>query len=421
MSVVNNALSKLAEQKNTSPSELKKAEVPELPKKSYAKYLVIMGVILITAAAASWLFIPEQMVEPKPKVASVVLPAEVEAEVSTPAPTVVNVVQKPSASHSVKIFSSEQAAESDQKAVVDSSAKSEVVKPAAKIVEKKTSTAATKPANSSASNKTEPVDSKSEQVKPKTTAVTKPAQPVKATAKVAPAKNVEPTKVAAQKPVTPPAAKPQASEPVQGMAIEQVELTPQQLAEKSISRANKAVEANDLSTALSEYTRALRYVPGDDTTRRKLAALYYGKRQIRKSIELLQQGIRIDEDNEQLRMSLSKLLVKEEQLQAALSPLTHLPKNVSNEYLALRAGIAQQVKNTDIALESYLSLATREPDNGRWWLGLGIQQERSLMFDEAKQSYANALKQIGISNNSKSFIRQRLELIENMGDAASGN
>jgi MSHA biogenesis protein MshN len=321
----------------------------------------------------------------------------------------------------VKIFSSEQAAESDKKAVVDSSAKSEVVKPAAITVEKKTSTAATKPANSSASNKTDPVESKSAGVKPKTAAVTKPAEPVKSTPKVAPAKNVEPTKVAAQKPVTPPAAKPQASEPVQGMAIEQVELTPQQLAEKSISRANKAVEANDLSTALSEYTRALRYVPGDDTTRRKLAALYYGKRQIRKSIELLQQGIRIDEDNEQLRMSLSKLLVKEEQLQAALSPLTHLPKNVSNEYLALRAGIAQQVKNTDIALESYLSLATREPDNGRWWLGLGIQQERSLMFDEAKQSYANALKQIGISNNSKSFIRQRLELIENMGDAASGN
>ncbi|TOM50581.1 MSHA biogenesis protein MshN, partial [Vibrio parahaemolyticus] len=105
------------------------------------------------------------------------------------------------------------------------------------------------------------------------------------------------------------------------MRIEQVELSHRQLSLKAISRAEKAIDANDMETALSAYTEALRYDPSNIETRQKLAALYFGKGDTRKSYEILQEGINLDKDNQPLRLALSKLLVKANQPSAALSPL----------------------------------------------------------------------------------------------------
>jgi MSHA biogenesis protein MshN len=207
----------------------------------------------------------------------------------------------------------------------------------------------------------------------------------------------------------------------ESMTIEQVDLTPQDLAKQAISRARKAVESNDANTAISEYTKALRFVPTDEATRQRLAALYYGKRQTRKAMDLLQQGIQINQDGEPLRIALAKLLLKEKQTEAALSPLAYLPNNASNDYLALRAGVAQQIKNVDIAKQSYSMLAEREPQNGRWWLGLAIQQERSLEFELAMASYQSALGKVGVSNSSQDFIRQRIALLTSMQESSDGN
>ncbi|MBE4421216.1 MSHA biogenesis protein MshN [Vibrio parahaemolyticus] len=201
------------------------------------------------------------------------------------------------------------------------------------------------------------------------------------------------------------------------MRIEQVELSHRQLSLKAISRAEKAIDANDMETALSAYTEALRYEPSNIETRQKLAALYFGKGDTRKSYEILQEGINLDKDNQPLRLALSKLLVKANQPSAALSPLVHLPPMPSRDYLAMRAALAQKQKQNDIALESYQLLTQREPDNARWWLGLAIQQERALTFTAAINSYNEALGKVGISNQSQAFIRDRLTILKQLESA----
>ncbi|EGQ8159896.1 MSHA biogenesis protein MshN [Vibrio parahaemolyticus] len=201
------------------------------------------------------------------------------------------------------------------------------------------------------------------------------------------------------------------------MRIEQVELSHRQLSLKAISRAEKAIDANDMETALSAYTEALRYEPSNIETRQKLAALYFGKGDTRKSYEILQEGINLDKDNQPLRLALSKLLVKANQPSAALSPLVHLPPIPSRDYLAMRAALAQKQKQNDIALESYQLLTQREPDNARWWLGLAIQQERALTFTAAINSYNEALGKVGISNQSQAFIRDRLTILKQLESA----
>ncbi|PTO88608.1 MSHA biogenesis protein MshN [Vibrio splendidus] len=205
------------------------------------------------------------------------------------------------------------------------------------------------------------------------------------------------------------------------MLIEQVELTPEQLSVNAQGRAQKALDANDLTGALKGYTEALRYTPRNEDVRQKLAILYFGKGDTRKAYELYQSGIKLNINSEKLRLGLSKLLVKANQAEAALSPLIHLPPNPTQDYLAMRAALSQKSQQEDIALESYQKLVEVDSDNARWWLGLAIQQERQLDFSAAKESYQGALTRIGISSQSQNFVRDRLNIIKALEESGDAN
>ncbi|CAH1536869.1 MSHA biogenesis protein MshN [Vibrio rotiferianus] len=201
------------------------------------------------------------------------------------------------------------------------------------------------------------------------------------------------------------------------MHIEQVELSHQQLATKAMNRAGKAMDSNDMQEAMAAYAEALRYEPSNIEARQKLAALYFGKSDTRKAYEILQAGIKLDNDNQPLRLALSKLLVKANQPEAALSPLVFMPDNPTRDYLAMRAALAQKQKQTEFALESYQLLTQREPENARWWLGLAIQQERKVQIKAAVYSYQQALGKVGVSNQSQAFIRDRLSILKQLEGA----
>ncbi|CDT82535.1 MSHA biogenesis protein MshN [Vibrio coralliirubri] len=206
-----------------------------------------------------------------------------------------------------------------------------------------------------------------------------------------------------------------------GMLIEQVELTPEQLSVNAQGRAQKALDANDLTGALKGYTEALRYTPRNEDVRQKLAILYFGKGDTRKAYELYQSGIKLNINSEKLRLGLSKLLVKANQSEAALSPLVHMPPRPTQEYLAMRAALSQKSQQEEIALDSYQKLVEVDSDNARWWLGLAIQQERQLDFTAAKASYQGALTRVGISSQSQSFVRDRLKILNALEESGDAN
>ncbi|WKY58351.1 MSHA biogenesis protein MshN [Vibrio sp. SNU_ST1] len=206
-----------------------------------------------------------------------------------------------------------------------------------------------------------------------------------------------------------------------GMLIEQVELTPEQLSVNAQGRAQKALDANDLTGALKGYTEALRYTPRNEDVRQKLAILYFGKGDTRKAYEIFQSGIKLNINSEKLRLGLSKLLVKANQPEAALSPLIHLSPSPTQDYLAMRAALSQRSQQEEIALESYQKLTEVDSDNARWWLGLAIQQERQLDFAAAKQSYQGALVRVGISSQSQGFVRDRLKILSALEESSDAN
>ncbi len=205
------------------------------------------------------------------------------------------------------------------------------------------------------------------------------------------------------------------------VVIEQVELSAEQLSAQAQQRAKKALDSNNLDEALAQYQEALKYTPYDVKIRQTLSALYYGKGEVRKSADLLQKGIGLDRDNVALRLSLAKLLMKEQQNAAALTALSALPDDASVEYLSLRGVLAQKNNQDEMALTSYKKLVGLEPESGRWWLGLAIQQERALEFELAEQSYNKALKGLGLSGQSQQFVRDRLAMIKQLESQNSAN
>ena len=258
----------------------------------------------------------------------------------------------------------------------------------------------------------------------KTPQITKPQVQAKptATTKVNTTQVPEPTLIASVAKSSPASIsdEPKDSEN-SGILIEQVELTPEQLSINAQGRAQKALDANDLTGALKGYNEALRYTPRNEDVRQKLAILYFGKGDTRKAYELFQSGIKLNINSEKLRLGLSKLLVKADQAEAALSPLIHMPPHPTQEYLAMRAALSQKSQQEEIALESYQKLVEIDSENARWWLGLAIQQERQLDFAAAKQSYQGALTRVGISSQSQSFVRDRLKIISALEESSNAN
>ncbi|MGF1763995.1 tetratricopeptide repeat protein [Aliivibrio kagoshimensis] len=197
----------------------------------------------------------------------------------------------------------------------------------------------------------------------------------------------------------------------ESMSVQQVELTPSELAKKAVALAEKALEANDSVAAIKAYNEALGYVPSDERSRMKMSALLYGKKQLQESVKVLQQGIKRDNDSIKLRYALAQLLVKEEQPEAALSVLEYVPLNVTIEYIALRGALAQQIKHNDLAIESYRMLVENEPENGRWWLGLAITLERNGELSQALAAYQKSMLNAGLSSSSQAFARDRVAIL----------
>lgn len=196
--------------------------------------------------------------------------------------------------------------------------------------------------------------------------------------------------------------------------VEEVELLPSDLAQKSRDVAKNALDRSDFKEAMKAYYTVLKYQPSDEESRKKLAALLYGKREVQESAAVLQQGIKLDHNSVSLRLALSSLLQKEKQPEAALSVLEFIPVEADVDYLATRGGLAQQLKLMDLAKESYQMLVEKEPDNGRWWLGLAIVYEREAQVKKAYETYQVALIKPGLSRSSQVFIRDRIKLLATM-------
>lgn len=195
------------------------------------------------------------------------------------------------------------------------------------------------------------------------------------------------------------------------LTISRKELTPYQLAEQKLKRAEQALANNDISKAETMFEDVLLVLPTHKTARKHLAALWFGRQSYAAALNLLSQGINLSPDDSEFRVMQARIYLQQNRIQQAFATLNNMP-NVNDvinvEYQSLRATTAQQLKEFTFSAQAYQVLVNIEPSSGRWWLGLGVALDSNSEFKQASTAYQNALTKTGLSGSAENFVRQRI-------------
>lgn len=192
------------------------------------------------------------------------------------------------------------------------------------------------------------------------------------------------------------------------MSISRRQLTSQELIEQKLQQAEKLLATRNVAKAEELLQDILIIEPKHLEARKKLAALWYGRKAYNKSGNLLSQGIALAPKNKELRQMKAQILVKQQKFRLAYNVLEPLADIENEEYQVLLASVAQETGHLAMAIQSYQRLINMQPNVGRWYLGQAIVYDKDSQFNLAGQAYKLALAKNDLTNASAQFAQQRL-------------
>jgi len=195
------------------------------------------------------------------------------------------------------------------------------------------------------------------------------------------------------------------------LKISRKQLSPRELANQKLKRAEQALDTNDVAKAETLFEDVLLVMPEHKSARKQLAALWFGRQSYADALNLISQGIALAPNDNELRVMKARIYLQQNQIQQAFNTLNNMPRanNSSNvEYQSLRATTAQQLNEFSTATQAYTILVEIEPSAGRWWLGLAVALDSSSEFKQATIAYQTALNKTGLSGSAETFARQRI-------------
>ena len=179
-------------------------------------------------------------------------------------------------------------------------------------------------------------------------------------------------------------------------------------------KAKQAIASGQIPQAIEALEQLLSIRPEDFMAAEKLAWLQL-KNSPEFAIQTLKQGLSHSPDAHTLRLLLAKVYQTTEQPQLALTVLTDNPPDIvfNPDFYALQGALAQQLGDTDIAYQSYYQLAAYQPNDSRWWLGLGVALDQQSNFTDAVEAYRRVQRLTNATPSVLAFVRQRITELEN--------
>ena len=128
---------------------------------------------------------------------------------------------------------------------------------------------------------------------------------------------------------------------------------------------------------------------------------------------MLKVGIEQEPSNSSLRLMLSRIYYRLGDLKTAYSVLAEHPYSAlaNDELVSFRAALAEKTGNYSFAQQDYLLLVQRNPNDAKWWLGLGVSQDKQQMSEKAISSYQNAQSLKQLPQQVDTFVAKRIELL----------
>ena len=178
-------------------------------------------------------------------------------------------------------------------------------------------------------------------------------------------------------------------------------------------RIAESLNNDNLDLAQSLLHKLLEVEPDNIKARKRLASLLFAQGNYSQSRQLLVRGIELQPTQGDLRLMLARLYMVQKEPSLAMNILVEFQPSTDNqtEYLAYRAALAQQLKQTTLAKTDYQTLTNIESDNAKWWLGLAIAEDQLGKMNMAIKSYNKASSLGQLEGSVNEFIQQRITVL----------
>lgn len=231
--------------------------------------------------------------------------------------------------------------------------------------------------------------------------VDKPAE------KMAEAKPLEPAK----EHVAPPLALAKTEEVKPANVTKQVsELTPAQHAENEYREAAVLIQSGRQAEAIAMLQQALKLDARHVGARETLIGLLLQAKRSDEALKVAQDGLAIDPAQPGLTMILARVQLEQGDQHAALAAMERgLPYAGSNaEYHAFMAALLIRDKRNKEAIDQYTLALTAQPQNGVWWMGLGMALQAENHPPEAREAFLRAKRSNTLTPELQAFVEQKL-------------
>jgi len=189
--------------------------------------------------------------------------------------------------------------------------------------------------------------------------------------------------------------------------------TPEELANEDYKKALNLIQKNDMATAITVLKQSLgkysKFLPSIET----LSMIYLQQGKLSKADKVLQIGLQQSPSSINLIKLKARVLITQDKYNKALSLLQKSAPAITDEpeYYALMAAIYDRIEQPNMAARLYKQLAVQQPNNGLWWMGLGMALEEMDRTNAALEAYQRATELSNLNPQSRAYVQGRIENI----------
>lgn len=192
------------------------------------------------------------------------------------------------------------------------------------------------------------------------------------------------------------------------------EPTSQQRADNEYRKALQALQDNKPAEAIKGFESALQLDASHAGARYALISALLDSSRQDEAIARAREGLSLDLAQPGLSMILARLQVEKGELRAAIETLERvLPYAADHaDYQSFLAALLQRDERHKQAIEHYLAALQKMPQNGVWWMGMGISLQAEHRLPEALEAFKRAKASNSLSPELVVFVDTRLAQLQ---------